>query len=55
MVADMLIFWYLAQNYKYVNFEESEDQMKLDNDNNFLQSKQDMCVENPVFAKNQDD
>ncbi|XP_044758096.1 peptide transporter family 1-like isoform X2 [Coccinella septempunctata] len=55
MIVDMLVFWFLARNYKYVDFEESEEQMKLDNDNNFVQSKQDMCLENPVFIKNQDD
>ncbi|XP_045463316.1 peptide transporter family 1-like isoform X2 [Harmonia axyridis] len=55
MVADMMVFWFLARNYKYVNFEDSEEQIGLDNDNNFVKSKQEMCSENPVFTKNQDD
>ncbi|KAL3275455.1 hypothetical protein HHI36_020215 [Cryptolaemus montrouzieri] len=53
MIVDMLLFWYLASRYRYVNLEEHDEQMKLDNDNNIL-SKSQIGLENPVFNKNQD-
>ncbi|KAL3275456.1 hypothetical protein HHI36_020216 [Cryptolaemus montrouzieri] len=53
MVIDMLLFWFLASRYRYVDFEENDKKFKLDEDN-ITSPQYEIGLDNPVFNKNEE-